>query len=102
MDFRQMSNRTARWPALPAYVALPAGALTLLCVGACAAALHGRMSGEAVAVTCGALVCGLASVSEANAALPLGVVAWMTASAFGRRRTVSFSRRGGRRRWQPS
>src|SRR3954452_11363709 len=84
MDFRQMSNRTARWPALPAYVALPTGALTLLCVGACAAALHGRMSGEAVAVTCGALVCGLASVSEANAALPLGVVAWMTASAFGR------------------
>src|SRR4051812_31782653 len=82
MDFGQMSDMPVRWPALPAYVALPAGALALLCVGASAAALHGRMSGVAVAVVCGVLVCVLASVSEAKSVLPLGLVGWMTASAF--------------------
>src|SRR3954454_23322421 len=81
---RAVSDTRARWPAVPAYVALPAGALALLCVGACAAALHGRMSGAAVAITCGVLVCGLASVSEAKSALPLALVGWMTASAFAR------------------
>jgi len=79
-----MTELTSRWPALPAYVALPTGALTLLCFGATAAALHGRMSGAAVALACGLLVCGLVSLSEAKTAVPLGVVAWMTASAFGR------------------
>ena len=84
MTVGQISETTTRWPALPAYVALPVGAMALLCVGAAAAALHGRMSGAAVAVTCGALVCGLTAISEAKAALALGVVAWMTASAFAR------------------
>src|SRR3954453_8771029 len=81
---RAVSDTRARWPAVPAYVALPAGTLALLCVGACAAALHGRMSGAAVAITCGVLVCGLASVSEAKSALPLALVGWMTATAFAR------------------
>src|SRR4051794_11530474 len=81
---RAVSDTRARWPAVPAYVALPAGTLALLCVGACAAALHGRMSGAAVAITCAVLVCGLASVSEAKSALPLALVGWMTATAFAR------------------
>src|SRR3954468_3592966 len=84
MNFRQMSNKRARWPAVPAYVALPAGALALLCVGACAAALHGRMSGAAVASTCGVLVRARSSVSEAKSALPLALIGWMTATAFAR------------------
>lgn len=79
-----MSTMTSKWPQLPAYVALPAGALALLCVGAVAAALHGGMSGAAVAAVCGVLVCVLAAVSETKSALPLGLVAWMTATAFGR------------------
>ncbi|HTD78082.1 MAG TPA: DUF4118 domain-containing protein, partial [Chloroflexota bacterium] len=77
-----MNSTQRRWPALPAYVALPVGALALLSLGATAAALHGRVSGGGVALACGALVCALAAVSEAKSALPLGLVAWMTAVAF--------------------
>ena len=84
MNSAGMNEMARRWPAVPAYVALPVGALVLLCVGATAAALDGRMSGTAVAVSCGVVVLVAASCSEAKAALPLAVVAWMTASAFAR------------------
>src|SRR4051794_20505640 len=84
MNSVSMSGMGWRWPAVPAYVALPVGALVLLCVGAAAAALHGRMSATLVAVSCGVVVLVVTSCSEAKAALPLAVIAWMTASAFAR------------------
>ena len=77
-----MGAGQGRWSAMPAYAALPAGALALLCVGATAASLHGRMSGEAVALICGAIVFVATAGSATETALPLAVVAWMTASAF--------------------
>src|SRR4051812_10079726 len=84
MNSAGMNAMARRWPAAPAYVALPVGALVLLCVGATSAALDGRMSGNLVAVSCGVIVLVATSCSEAQAALPLAVVAWMTASAFAR------------------
>src|SRR4051812_15752277 len=84
MNSVSMSGMGRRWPAVPAFVALPVGALVLLCVGATAAALDGRMSATLVAVSCGVVVLVATSCSEAKAALPLAVVAWMTASAFAR------------------
>src|SRR4051812_4444868 len=84
MNSGGMNGLAGRWPAVPAYVAVPVGALALLCVGATAAALDGRMSATAVAVSCGVVVLLATSCSEAKSALPLAVVAWMTASAFAR------------------
>src|SRR3954452_18771491 len=84
MNSAGMNAMARRWPAVPAYAALPVGALVLLCVGATAAALDGRMSANVVAISCGVIVLVVTSCSEAKAALPLAVIAWMTASAFAR------------------
>ena len=81
-DSARVSDMTRRWPAVPAYVAVPAGALLLLCVGAAAAALHGRMSAAVVAIACGVAVLLVTSGSEPKSALPLAVIGWMSATAF--------------------
>jgi len=68
----------------PAHFALPVGATVLVCVGATAAGLGGALSGLAVAVTCGVVVLVTAAVTDARAAPPLAVIAWMVADSFAR------------------
>lgn len=78
-----MTSATRGWSQLPAYVAVPAGAAALLFVGAVTSALHGRLSDTAVAIVCGVVVLVFAAAADVRAAVPLAVVAWMTAAAFG-------------------
>ena len=77
-----MTAASPRWPAVPAYLAVPLGAALLLCVGALAAALHGGLSGPVVAVLCAGIVLVVSAVTDPKASVPLGVIAWMTASSF--------------------
>jgi len=70
--------------AFPAHFALPVGATFLLCVGATAAGLDGRLSGTAVAVACGVVVLVTTAVTDARAAPVPAVIGWMVASSFAR------------------
>lgn len=79
-----MDSSRPRWPAAPAHFAVPIGATALLCLGAMASALHGGLSGLAVAVLCGLVVTVTAAVTDPKAAGPLAIIAWMTASSFAR------------------
>lgn len=72
----------ARWPAVGAPFALPAGSTLLLIVGAVAAQSHGRLSAFTVTLLCGIVVVGVGSMSEPWAALPLGAIGWLTATSF--------------------
>lgn len=72
------------WPVLPAHIGLAVGASLLLCAGATASALDGRMSGTQVAVVCGALVLLVGVTSSAAATAALAVIGWMTAASFAR------------------
>jgi len=79
-----MDTSPHRWPALPAYVGAPVGAALLLCLGALAAALGGRMSSLEVAVACGLIVLLICAVADPKAAVPMAVIAWMIAGSFAR------------------
>jgi two-component system sensor histidine kinase KdpD len=72
------------WSVMPAPFGLPIGFTLLLCVGATAAALNGRLGLTGVAIACGVVVLAVSMVSEPLTAAPLGVVAWMTVTAFAR------------------
>ena len=72
---------------IPAPFAVPLGGGALLCVGALAAALHGHMSGLTIAALCGVVVLVALVVAEPLTAAPLGLIAWMTATAFAHRVT---------------
>jgi two-component system sensor histidine kinase KdpD len=63
---------------------LPAGFAALLAVGTVAAALGGRLGATGVLVACAAVVAVLAALAEPMAALPLGVIGWLTAVGFSR------------------
>jgi two-component system sensor histidine kinase KdpD len=63
---------------------LPAGFAALLAVGTVAAALGGRLGATGVLVACAVVVGALAAVAEPTAALPLGVIGWLTAVGFSR------------------
>jgi len=76
------AGQPLRRPVLPAHVALAAGASLLLCAGATASALNGRMSGLAIACLCGGIVVVTGLVSSAPATMALAVVGWMTAASF--------------------
>jgi two-component system sensor histidine kinase KdpD len=61
---------------------LPAGFTALLAIGTVAAALHGRLDGTGVLITCALLTGVLAVAAEAAAALPLAAMGWLTVVGF--------------------
>jgi two-component system, OmpR family, sensor histidine kinase KdpD len=63
---------------------LPAGFAALLAVGTVAAALGGRLGATGVLVACAVVVGVLAALAEPTAAVPLGVIGWLTAVGFSR------------------
>jgi two-component system sensor histidine kinase KdpD len=63
---------------------LPAGFAALLAVGTVAAALGGRLGATGVLIACAVVVGVLAAVAEPTAAIPLGVIGWLTAIGFSR------------------
>src|SRR6185437_9569417 len=80
---RDASRRPWR-SGLPAPYVLPAGFAALLAVGTVAAALGGRLGAAGVLVACAAVVAVLTALAEPMAALPLGVIGWLTAVGFSR------------------
>jgi len=62
--------------------ALVTGFGLLFALGTVAAALHGRVSPTAVLIVSAAVVTVLSFISEPLAAIPLGVVGWLTAVGF--------------------
>ncbi len=69
---------------LPAPYVLPAGFAALLAVGTVAAALGGRLGATGVLIACAVVVGVLAALAEPTAAIPLGVIGWLTAVGFSR------------------
>ena len=63
---------------------LPAGFAALLGIGTVAAALGGRLGAAGVLIACAMVVGALAAVAEPTAAIPLGVIGWLTAVGFSR------------------
>jgi two-component system, OmpR family, sensor histidine kinase KdpD len=73
---------SSRQRGLAAPFALVTGFGALFALGTVAAALHGRFSPTAVLIASAAVVTVLAFVAEPLAAIPLGVVGWLTAVGF--------------------
>jgi two-component system, OmpR family, sensor histidine kinase KdpD len=69
---------------LPAPYVLPAGFAALLAIGTVTAALGGRLGATGVLIACALVVGALAAVAEPTAAVPLGVIGWLTAVGFSR------------------
>jgi two-component system, OmpR family, sensor histidine kinase KdpD len=67
---------------LAAPFALVTGFAALFAIGTVAAALHGRFSATGVLVASAAVVTAWSFVAEPLAAIPLGVVGWLTAVGF--------------------
>jgi two-component system sensor histidine kinase KdpD len=63
---------------------LPVGFAALLAIGTVAAALGGRLGATGVLIACAVVVGALAAVAEPTAAIPLGVIGWLTAVGFSR------------------
>jgi two-component system sensor histidine kinase KdpD len=83
--WRRDASRRPPWRGgLPAPYALPAGFAALLAVGTVAAALGGRLGATGVLIACAVAVGALAAVAEPTAAIPLGVIGWLTAVGFSR------------------
>jgi two-component system sensor histidine kinase KdpD len=81
---RDASRRPPWRGGLPAPYALPAGFAALLAIGTVAAALGGRLDATGVLIACAVVVGALAAVAEPTAAIPLGVIGWLTADGFSR------------------
>jgi len=81
---RDASRRPPWRGGLAAPYVLPAGFAALLAIGTVAAALGGRLGATGVLVACAVVVGALAAVAEPTAALPLGVIGWLTAVGFSR------------------
>lgn len=79
-----MTTVGRRWPAVAVGFALPVGATLLLVLGASAAAVHPALSPSAVALVGGLIAAGVAAVAQPADAVPVAVIAWATAAAFGR------------------
>jgi len=83
--WRRDASRRPPWRGgLPAPYVLPAGFAALLAVGTVAAALGGRLGATGVLIACAVVVGVLAAVAEPTAAIPLGVIGWLTAIGFSR------------------
>jgi len=81
---RDASQRPPWRGGLPAPYVLPAGFAALLAVGTVAAALGGRLGATGVLIACAVVVGVLAVMAEPTAAIPLGVIGWLTAVGFSR------------------
>ncbi|MGH3216939.1 MAG: sensor histidine kinase [Trebonia sp.] len=81
---RQAARRLARRQGLSAPYALPAGFAALFALGTIAAALNGRLPAIGVVVVSAVIVTVISAVSEVNAAVPLGVIGWLTVIGFSR------------------
>jgi two-component system sensor histidine kinase KdpD len=81
---RDASRRPPWRGGLPAPYALPAGFAALLAIGTVAAALGGRLDATGVLIACAVVVGALAAVAEPTAAIPLGVIGWLTVDGFSR------------------
>ena len=82
---RRYRQRPTSWrQGFPAPYALPAGFAALFAVGTVAAALHGHLSGTGVLIACAVIVAVLATMAEPAAAVPLGVIGWLTVVGFSR------------------
>jgi two-component system, OmpR family, sensor histidine kinase KdpD len=84
MWHRDASRRPPWRGGLPAPYALPAGFAALLAVGTVAAALGGRLGATGVLIACAIVVGSLAAAAEPTAAVPLGLIGWLTAIGFSR------------------
>ena len=69
---------------LPAPYVLPAGFAALLAIGTVTAALGGRLGATGVLVGCAVVVGVLAAMADPMAAVPLGVIGWLTVTGFSR------------------
>jgi two-component system sensor histidine kinase KdpD len=81
---RDPSRRPPLRGGLPAPYVLPAGFAALLAVGTVAAALGGRLGATGVLIACAVVVGVLAALAEPTAAVPLGIIGWLTAIGFSR------------------
>ena len=81
---RHAARRSPRRRGLSAPYALPAGFAALFAVGTIAAALNGRLPATGVLITCAVVVTVMSAISEATAAVPLGVIGWLTVIGFSR------------------
>ena len=79
---RQAARRLARRQGLSAPYALPAGFAALFALGTIAAALNGRLPAIGVLIASAVIVTVVSAVSEVNAAVPLGVIGWLTVIGF--------------------
>jgi two-component system, OmpR family, sensor histidine kinase KdpD len=81
---RDESRRPPWRGGLAAPYVLPVGFAALLAIGTVAAALGGRLGATGVLIACAVVVGALAAVAEPTAAIPLGVIGWLTAVGFSR------------------
>ena len=81
---RQAARRLARRQGLSAPYALPVGFAALFALGTIAAGLNGRLPAIGVLVVSAVIVTVISVVSEVNAAVPLGVIGWLTVVGFSR------------------
>ncbi|HEX7269826.1 MAG TPA: hypothetical protein VF256_20715, partial [Streptosporangiaceae bacterium] len=77
-----MNGSTRRGIAAP--FALVTGFAALFLIGTVASALHGRFTATGVLVAAAAVVTAWSFVAEPAAAIPLGVIGWLTAVGFSR------------------
>ena len=81
---RQAARRLARRQGLSALYALPVGFAALFILGTIAAALSGRLAAIGVLIAGAAIVTAVSATSEVMAAVPLGVIGWLTVIGFSR------------------
>ena len=84
MRHRDPSRRPPWRGGLPAPYVLPAGFAALLAIGTVTAALGGRLGATGVLVGCAVVVGVLAAMADPMAAVPLGVIGWLTVTGFSR------------------
>jgi two-component system sensor histidine kinase KdpD len=84
MLHRDASRRPPWQGGFPAPYALPAGFAGLLAVGTVTAAFGGRIGSAGVLVACAVVVGTLAAIAEPVAAIPLGIIGWLTVTGFSR------------------
>ena len=81
---RHAARRRPRRRGLSAPYALPTGFAALFAVGTIAAALNGRLPATGVLIICAVIVTVMSALSEPTAAVPLGVIGWLTVIGFSR------------------
>jgi len=81
---RHAARRSPRRRGLSAPYALPTGFAALFVVGTVAAALNGRLPATGVLIICAVIVTVMSALSEPTAAVPPGVIGWLTVIGFSR------------------